>query len=108
MKIICILILATIATSRNVDILNNVVNDFRETDGVLKCISNIDTKLTINNVTTFCGEGEYASQAECYSAYSSFKLCLINNNCQQDIDALSVHGWLFRLSWLVGTAGPIC
>ena len=90
MKIICILILAIIATSRNVDIINNIVNDLRETDGVLKCITDIDPKLTINNVITFCGEYN-TSQAECYSAYSSFKLCLINNNCQQDINALSVH-----------------
>ena len=79
-----------IATSQNVDILDNIVNNLTDTDGVLKCITDLDRKLDINNITAFCG-AEYASYADCYAAYSSFKLCLINNNCQQDINALSVQ-----------------
>lgn len=58
MKIICIvLILAVVATSQNVDILTNIVSEFRETEGVLKCITDKDPKLSINSVTSFCGEG---------------------------------------------------
>ncbi len=108
MKITCILfLLALVATSQNVDIITNVVNKLRETEGVLNCITRKDSKLSINNVASFCGE-EYANQSSCYSAYSNFKLCLINNSCQQDINAPTVNICRFRLIWLAGTVGLIC
>ena len=109
MKITCILlILAFVATSQNVDIVTNVVNEMREIEeGVLNCIARIDSTQSIDNVKAFCGE-EYANQSSCYSSYSNLKLCLINNNCQQDVNSPTVHNCRFRLTWLAGTVGPIC
>jgi hypothetical protein len=91
MKIIYLaLVIVLVAASQNIEIISNPINHLKETIGVLKCINDIDTKLTINSVSKFCGE-EYSENAECYSAYSNFKLCLINNNCQQDINEPSVN-----------------
>lgn len=102
------LVIVLVATSQNVEIITNPITELKETIGVLKCINDLDPKLTINSVTTFCGGEEYSDKAGCYSAYSNFKLCLINNNCQQKLDDTSVHIWLIRLSWLVGTVGLTC
>jgi len=108
MKITCILlVLALVATSQNVEIITNVVNELKETEGVLNCILSKDTKHSIDSVTSFCGE-EYANQSSCYSAYSNFKLCLINNKCQDNINAPTVHNHRFRLNWLAGIVGLIC
>ena len=80
-----VLALVMLATSYNLGILNAAVGTFKETEGVLKCISDKDLKLNINNITKFCGSDFYANKSGCFSAYSSFKLCLINNNCQSKL-----------------------
>lgn len=83
MRFTCIILaLVVIASSQKLEPLSNAINTIGETDGVLKCIASKDPMLKINNITSFCGSGFYAEKSDCYSAYSSFKLCLINNNCQ--------------------------
>ena len=52
-----------------------------ETDGVLQCIADRDVKLSINNVTTFCGP-EVTNNQDCYRSFYALRLCLINNKCQ--------------------------
>lgn len=44
MKITCVLlVMALVATSQNVEIITNVVNELKETEGVLNCILSKDT-----------------------------------------------------------------
>ena len=98
MKIICIvfsLLLIQIVTTAS---LTSMVKNFfgiggkKETEGVLQCISDLDISLSINSIDKFCGK-EYSSNFECYSAYSSFKLCLINNECQDRLDEPEVKSY---------------
>lgn len=107
MKIIVVVLLAVIVTSiPNLAILEKFKQTISVSDGVLQCIQDADNNKKLDNVTSFCGE-EFSDKVSCYSAYSSFKLCLINNNCQNKLDETSVCNDGFRLNWIVGIVGRI-
>lgn len=108
MKIIVVVLLAVYVTSLpNLAIIDKYKQIISESDGVLQCIQDLDTEKKLDSVHAFCGD-EFSDKVSCYSAYSSFKLCLINNKCQNKLDETTVPDDRFRLSWIAGTAGRTC
>lgn len=90
MKIIVLVVIAICVSSQaNLVIQQTVSKMYGDSDGVLQCIANLDTKMQANSVRKFCGE-EWSGSRKCYTSYSSFKLCLINNKCQNTFDEQSV------------------
>lgn len=86
MKIISIVVIVVcVATQHNLVIQNTLSRLYADSDGVLQCIAKLDTTTKANDVTRFCGL-EWSDNRKCYSSYSSFKLCLINSNCQNKYD----------------------
>lgn len=86
MKIISIVVIVVcVASQANLVIQDTLNHLYADTDGVLQCIARLDTDTKANNVQRFCGE-EWSGNRKCYSSYSSFKLCLINSNCQNKFD----------------------
>ena len=56
MKILLTLAILVLATAASISELSLVASSISETDGVLKCISDRDLKMTINSVSDFCGK----------------------------------------------------
>lgn len=106
MKIIVLVVIAICVSSQpNLVIQQTLTEMYGDSDGVLQCIAKLDTKMQANSVSKFCGD-EWSDNRKCYTSYSSFKLCLINNKCQNTFDEQSVFPLLrLRLVSIAGIVG---
>jgi hypothetical protein len=105
MKLIVILALLALAATSPLLATITPYLPHDDTDGILKCIFDRDNATrSINSAKTFCGP-ETQTNYKCYSSYASFKLCLINNECQNKFDEQEVAMRGFRLAWIAGIVG---